>query len=129
MIDMDSNWIEELSPKSMHIGTGWFEKLNKVYVYKNKYVAMTRTVQTKYGEIIHCCIRNDKNTEITWKEKQWIKDSLFGEERIAIEIFPAKSRLIDEANMYHLWIFPEGYNMGFGIHELDINGNKAVTKG
>jgi len=29
-------------------------------------------------------------------------------ETTAVEYYPAKSELVDEANIYWLWIFPEG---------------------
>ncbi|MGR9527665.1 DUF7694 domain-containing protein (plasmid) [Priestia megaterium] len=49
------------------------------------------------------------------KEKQRIKNEIFGEEYTAIEVFPKESELVDEANMYHLWVLPKGMNLPFGI--------------
>ena len=43
-----------------------------------------------------------------WREMNRIKNELFGEEKTAIEYYPAKSRLIDEHDIYWLWIFEEG---------------------
>jgi hypothetical protein len=43
-----------------------------------------------------------------WAEIQKIKNELFGEETIAIEYYPAKSKLIDDFNIYWIWIFPDG---------------------
>ena len=119
---MESKWIGKPSPKSMHKGTGWFSELDRAYVYEGKYAAMTREINTNFwGKVIHCAVRNAEGTEISWKEKQWIKDSLFGEDRIAIEVFPAKDRLVDAANMYHLWVFEKGFELPFGIHDDDIS--------
>lgn len=119
---MENKWIGKPSPKSMHKkGTGWFAELDKAYVYNGKYAAMTRELDTEWGKIIHCAVRNVEGTEISWKEKQWIKDSLFGEDRIAIEVFPSKDRLVDAANMYHLWVFPKGFELPFGIHDDDVS--------
>lgn len=118
---MDFKWIGKPSPKSMHKGTGWFAELDKTYLYNGKYAAMTRELDTKWGKIIHCAIRNAEGTDIPWKEKQWIKDSLFGKDRVAIEVFPSQDRLVDAANMYHLWVFPKGFELPFGIHDDDIS--------
>jgi len=114
-------WIGKPSPKSMHQGTGWFAKLDKAYVYNGKYAAMTREINTEWGKIIHCAVRNAEGTEISWKDKQWIKDSLFGKDRMAIEVFPSDNRLVDAANMYHLWVFPKGFELPFGIHDDDVS--------
>ena len=115
-------WIEKPSPKSMRKGNGWFGQLNKAYIYNYKYAAMTREIDTEWGKVIHCAVRNDTGTELTWKEKQWIKDSLFGENKTAIEVYPRKDRLIDEVNMYHLWVFEdENFELPFGIHDNDVS--------
>lgn len=116
---MQDRWIEKPSPKSLKKGSGWFREMNHCYVYNGIYAAMTRTVNTKWGKVIHCAIRNDTGTDISWKEKQWIKDSLFGKERTAIEVFPRDDRLVDEANMYHIWVFEKDFELPFGIHEND----------
>lgn len=118
---MDRKWKEVPSPKSKQFGSGWCRELNKAYIYEGKYAAMTREIQTTWGKVIHCAIRNDLGTDMTWKEKQWIKDSLFGEDRVAIEVFPAKDRLVDEANMYHIWILPQNFEIPFGIHNKDAS--------
>lgn len=116
---MDRKWIGKPSPKSMKKGNGWFAQMNKCYLYEHKYCAMTREIKTEWGIITHCCFRNLEGTDITWKEKQFIKDSLFGEDRVAIEVFPTKDRLVDQANMYHLWVFEKGFELPFGIHDKD----------
>ncbi|KWX71587.1 hypothetical protein AMQ84_27065 [Paenibacillus riograndensis] len=107
-------WVGKPSPKSKHVGTGWFGELNKAWS-DGKYVVMTRSVETEWGEVIHACIRNADNTDIPWAEKQRIKNELLGEERTAIEVFPANSDLVDEANMYHLWVLPAGMKLPFTI--------------
>lgn len=38
-----------------------------------------------------------------WRHFQWIKNQLVGEECEAVELYPAESRLTDEANKYHLY--------------------------
>lgn len=116
--DMEK-WIEKPSPLSMRKGSGWFGQMNRCYLYKNKYCAMTREVETEWGKVIHCCFRNLEGIDMEWSEKQWIKNSLFGENRVAIEVYPSKERLVDAANMYHLWVLEEGFELPFGIHDND----------
>lgn len=118
-INLNDRWIEKPSPKSMRKGSGWFGQMNRSYTYNGEYAAITREINTEWGRVIHCAFRNKNRTEIAWKEKQWLKDSLFGEDRVAIEVFPQKDRLVDAANMYHIWIFEKGFELPFGIHDKD----------
>lgn len=118
---MNEKWIEKPSPKALRQGSGWFGDMNHCYIYGKQYVVLTRDVLTNWGIVIHAAIRNEKNTEIPWKEKQWIKDNLFGMDRTAIEVFPRADRLVDEVNMYHLWIFEKDFELPFGIHENDMS--------
>lgn len=53
----------------------------------------------------------------SWRDFQRIKNELVGPECEFIELYPAESRLVDEANQYHLWgsadpefRFPLGFN-------------------
>ncbi len=120
---MEKMWQERPSPKSCGYGNGWCRELNHAYVcYENDgYVCLTRELKTKWGNVIHCAFRNKAGTDIPWSTKQWIKDSLFGKERVAVEVFPAENRLVDKANMYHLWIFEKGFELPFGIHKDDLS--------
>jgi hypothetical protein len=53
--------------------------------------------------------RTDRQPIRSWRVLQDIKNEIAGRERIAVEIYPAESRVIDTANIYHLWVFEEGY--------------------
>ncbi len=66
--------------------------------------------QTEWGKVLRVGIRRHAGTtEVPWADKQRIKDELFGPYRVAVEVFPAKNRLVDAANMYWLWVLPEGF--------------------
>lgn len=56
-----------------------------------------------------------------WRHFQKIKNDLCGPEREAVEIYPAESRLVDEANQYHLWVFPDDYQIPFGFNERMVS--------
>lgn len=112
-------WVREKSPRDANYGTGWCLELDRSYRQDRRYLVMTRLIKTEIGIVEHACIRNRDNSDIPWSEKQRIKNELFGTKRVAIEVFPAADRLIDEAGMYHLWVLPEGYRLPFGIHPKD----------
>lgn len=113
-IGKEGEWKKEYSPKEKQVGAGWFGEMDRVYSNK-KYSVMIRTVVTDWGVIEHAAIRNVSGTDIPWKEKQRIKNEIFGEEYTAIEVFPKESELVDEANMYHLWVFPSAIKLPFGL--------------
>jgi len=86
---------------------------DQVIFQNNLYIAVVRR---KSDGMIHISFRNMENsTEIPWKHKQQIKNDICGSEREAIELFPAMSRIVDTANQYHLWVYPEGYIIPTGF--------------
>lgn len=55
---------------------------------------------------VHLSIkRRDREIIHDWRHLQQIKNMLVGEECEGFELYPAESRLTDEANQYHLWCF------------------------
>ncbi|MFD1884016.1 DUF7694 domain-containing protein [Paenibacillus wenxiniae] len=111
-----SGWIRRPTPKGTGVGTGWFGELNKAWSSKDgQYFVMARDVQTDWGLVTHVCIRNAQSSDISWAEKQRIKNELLGEWRTAIEVFPDTRELVDEANMYHLWLLPYDFELPFTI--------------
>jgi len=76
--------------------------------------------------------RHDRHPMADWRHYQAIKNEIAGPEREAVEIFPAESRLVDSANEYHLWVFPEGYVIEFGFTEQLVSSDyqtKAFNDG
>jgi hypothetical protein len=70
--------------------------------------------------MLHLSIHtHDRGPMRNWRHLQQIKNEVAGEERTAVEIFPPESRLTDTANEYHLWVYPEGFDLGFGLSEKD----------
>jgi hypothetical protein len=53
--------------------------------------------------------RNDELPEHNWSKIQRIKNEVFGEDAVALEVYPKQRNLIDVANIYWLWILPEGF--------------------
>lgn len=80
--------------------------------YHNNYYMVTvydNTYTTK-GPAIQVMVQPHNMLPIKrhWQEMQRIKNELFGKEAVAVEYYPAESKLIDDHNIYHFWIFPEG---------------------
>lgn len=70
-----------------------------------------------WGVIDHLLIRrHDGGNDLPWAHAQRIKDELCGPERVAVEVFPPTSQLVDDANCRHLWVLPEGFQLPFGLH-------------
>lgn len=75
--------------------------------------------------MVHLSIkRNDKQPVQDWRDKQAIKNEICGPEREAIEIFPAESRLVDEADQAHLWVFPEGDKLPLGFQARMVKDDR-----
>lgn len=70
-----------------------------------------------WGTIDHLLIsRHDQGLHFSWSDLQRIKDELCGPERVAVEVFPPQSQLVDDAPIRHLWVLPEGFDLPFGLH-------------
>lgn len=61
-------------------------------------------ISRRDGECIH-----------DWRVMQRIKNCVAGEDREAVEIYPAESRVLDAGNYFHLWVMPIGQKVPFGF--------------
>lgn len=62
---------------------------------------------------VHLSIkRMDRRPIRNWRHFQQIKNEVCGEETEAVELYPAESRLADNANQYHLWVMLEPHQPG-----------------
>lgn len=60
--------------------------------------------------------RQDRGACRDWRDLQRIKNDICGPECEGVELYPAESRLTDEANQYHLWVLKQsgdGFPFGF----------------
>lgn len=77
----------------------------------NRYIVMIMdNAETDKGPAIRAMIQTVDDRPITnhWAELQRIKNEIFGTSVTAIEYFPPQSELVDQHNIYWIWIFPEG---------------------
>lgn len=86
----------------------------------NRYQVLVSEVETELGVVTHLWVkRHDQKTIHSWSDLQRIKDEIVGPNREAVEIYPARDSIVDQANMYHLWVLPEGARLPFGLTQGD----------
>lgn len=130
-------WIETITPKQAaeELGApyhGWMREMDRAWISEDqKYSVMSRLLRTEWGKVEHVTItaaegvgRSDGSGDIPWAVKMEIKNDLFGEKRVAVEVFPTQDRLVDVCDCYHLWVLEKGFQLPFGIHPRD---KKTVT--
>lgn len=91
--------------------------LNAIYSVQVYGMACTDGVLAG-NSVVHLIIRrHDGGTDVPWQHKQRIKNELVGSERVAFEVFPPADVLVDQCNLYHLWVLPAGVQLGVGLHQ------------
>lgn len=102
-------------PNGVPGASGWSADVRRV-AENGVFVVLVRDLEDgPFGKLQHAMISTASMTDVTWAEKQRIKNELFGRERTAIEVFPPVSELVDEAMAYHLWVFPPGTLLPFTL--------------
>jgi hypothetical protein len=72
--------------------------------------------------------RRDRAPIRDWRVGQRIKNEICGPEWEGVELYPAESRLVDQANEYHIWCVPQRWPLGYDERavmtqgELDADG-------
>lgn len=137
-----SKWIKAVPPKMIQDNFGiyhgkWMPEMDRCWIREEDGTCVSsRLIRTDWGNVEHVTITRklpgqlisvDGSAGFTWAEKQQIKDELFGENRTAIEVFPSQDRLVDTADVYHLWVFDKKFRLPFGIHPKEYT--KAVNRG
>lgn len=80
---------------SVGIADGWCNNLFAVQLYK---------VLGCWDRVM---IRKHDSSRVVWAEMQRIKNELFGEDRIAVEVLPRQKDVVDSANMYWFFLIPK----------------------
>lgn len=86
-------------------------KRDKLYLSELYQVAIDKDPPHGFPGVLmwHLSIKRiDKEPIMDWRDLQAIKDQLCGAEAEAVQLFPAKSRVVDTSNQYHLWVFMKG---------------------
>ena len=98
-------------------GRDWAAEFTVSHV-NEVFSVLDRRVQTSWGEVRHLAVASISGIRPTWHEMQRIKDEIAGSYSTAIEVHPPHDRVVDEADMFHIWVLPS--NLPFGIHRKDV---------
>lgn len=74
----------------------------------SRYIVQEYDVSEEYEmPITQLSIKNNHNNHLAhdWRDLQRIKNEICGEEKEAVEVYPAMSRMVDTSNQFHLWVF------------------------
>jgi hypothetical protein len=104
-------------PDGVPGGQGWTRDVRRA-AENGVWSVLVRDVETPWGTVQHAMISIQvAGSEPTWPEKQRIKDTLFGRDRVAVEVFPPHAEIVDGADAYHLWVLPRGFRLPFTLAE------------
>lgn len=82
----------------------------------------------KQDNVDHLMVRRHDDEPIrSWSDMQRIKNELVSTNRVGIEIYPTENDKIDRANIYHLWVMPEGFKFPFSLNKW-CDQQKAANK-
>ena len=102
-------------PNGVPGADGWAREIRRA-AENGIWSVLIREVETPWGTVQHAMISSPvAGSEPTWPEKQRIKDTLFGRDRVAVEVFPPHAAIVDGADAYHLWVLPRGFVLPFTL--------------
>jgi hypothetical protein len=104
-------WEELNFPPGTAGSGGWAAEITRAH--RNKVFAVLE--RDAPGGVTHLAVSSMSTVRPSWPEMQRIKNELAGSHRTAVEVYPPQAQVIDEADMYHIWILPEG--LKFGLHD------------
>jgi hypothetical protein len=98
------DWRRTPLPTGIPGGNGWTRQVREAWA-NNLYAVLIRPFADDEGnEVIHLAIRTTSQLEPPWRDMQRIKNEICGAESTAVQVMPPASELIDEADMYHMWV-------------------------
>ena len=85
------------------IGSGW--TYGFAIAHKNKvFSVLDRTLE---NGVRHLAVSSLSGIRPAWREMQRIKDELAGGDKTAVEVYPPATEIVDQVNMFHIWILSE----------------------
>ena len=95
-------------------GPGWLGDVDHVRVNR-VFSVLVRDVETA----IHLAVSSLSGDRPSWPEMQRIKNELAGPNASAVEVYPPQSQVVDDADMYHLWVVPGPLPFGLKMRIAD----------
>ena len=115
-------WSEVKFPKGTVAKTGWPSEIT--HGYRNQvFMVLVRDLP---GGVTHLAITSASEIRPTWPEMQRIKNAIIGTEATAVEVYPPQFKVVDAANMYHIWVLPQGLPFGLADEELKLSEPETV---
>lgn len=110
-------WEMRVTPEEAMVHYGRHEgHFRREGYLNNRYSVQISDEATDWGLVVHLWVRrHDGEMVRSWADMQRIKNELVGPERVAVEVFPPVSQLIDQANIAHLWVMPDGFSLPFSL--------------
>lgn len=92
-------------------GVGWAASFTTAH--KNRVFSVLD--RTDYSGARHLAVTSLSGIRPTWPEMQRIKDELAGPDATGVEVYPPADEVVDEADMFHLWVLPD--RLPFSLHQ------------
>ena len=138
---MSRVWKETVSPAMVHDMLGaydngiWMKQMDRCWDSDDGIQVTSRLLMTEWGKVEHAAIHvigglsSNGEHDLPWATKMEIKNELFGEKRLAIEVFPKQKNLVDVMDVYHLWVFDKDFDLPFGIHPTRDKQARHINRG
>lgn len=90
---------ERLENPKRFAPVGWLGQVD--HIRKNRVFSV---LVRDAGSAIHLAITSLSGDRPSWPEMQRIKSELAGPNATAVEVYPPDDEVVDDADMYHLWV-------------------------
>lgn len=114
------------------LGLSGLQDIEAAWV-NNLYSVQQYSLMIDGKRFLHLMVRrHDEGTHIPWSHLQRIKNELIGEERWAVQTFPAEEELVDQANLFHLFVYPADvpnpFTASFSSYRRQVSKILGVTR-
>lgn len=113
-------------PKGSVGDSAWLREIHTVY--RNWVFGVLR--RDLADGTVHLAISSLSQTRPTWWEAQRIKNDLAGPEATAVEVYPPQCEVVDQADMYHLWVLPSSLPFSIFVppRRVSLGGGGIIVK-
>ncbi len=101
-------------------GGGWNKEVRAVH----RNAAFAILDRPLASGVRHLAISSLSGNRPSWWEAQRIKNEIAGDAATAVEVYPPQGEVVDEADMYHLWVLPDGLTFSLSSHHQPQRASK-----